>query len=290
MAEETRDSNIIDDELLRFRIRKVLGESPNKDRWERIYSNPLTPIILTFLLTTIIGSLLTNDLNNKQKRLESTLDRERQTFTQRWEEQKADVDHLWSLQQQNSEQRWKNEQNDLDRRWDALQSGLAFQRTLLQERIGRESNFAIELSRKRVEKIAEVWEKLYIYGAGVDRYVMVFEESDRIEARLAAEQNKGVDASILESYEAKIRASRRESGGIYAYLRPQSEEISALIQKNGFWLGDSSSSKMLRYVDICARLILAAFDNEPEQVKTLKKEKAKAKLDIIQVRKILLRE
>jgi len=64
MNDENIDK-LITDEVLRIRIGKIFNE-PKKSKWERIFSHPLSIVIVGFLLTGIIGTGLSYYINSNQ--------------------------------------------------------------------------------------------------------------------------------------------------------------------------------------------------------------------------------
>lgn len=62
---DTIHDPIITDELLRRRIRKLIDE-PTPSRWEKLSANPLLLLVVGFILTTLVGNLLTSWYSSRQ--------------------------------------------------------------------------------------------------------------------------------------------------------------------------------------------------------------------------------
>jgi len=81
---------LVDDEIVRLRIRKLLEASPSVSIWIRVSTNPLVAVVIGFLLTGLLGGLLTYYYNRKQKELDS----QRSLFQLELQREKSFADEL----------------------------------------------------------------------------------------------------------------------------------------------------------------------------------------------------
>lgn len=66
---EQSTSLVIADEILRERIRAIVNEKPQASRLEKITQNPLVSVVVAFLLTGVVGVLLTDYYSGRQQEL-----------------------------------------------------------------------------------------------------------------------------------------------------------------------------------------------------------------------------
>lgn len=63
-------SAVITDEVLRHRVRLLIDDKPEPSTLQRLLAHPLAAVVLSFLLTGLVGGLLTYYYTSKQKELE----------------------------------------------------------------------------------------------------------------------------------------------------------------------------------------------------------------------------
>lgn len=163
-------SSTVDDEVLRSRIRTLIDEKPASSFFQRISTNPLTAIVIGFLLTGVIGGFLTNYYSTKQKELEvqrteqeresdrlrdeqqRELDRKREDDRRKSDEIRGDLqresDRLYQIRQKDNEYERTVQQRESDRLKDIRQKAIEYQRALQQ----RESERLRDVRQKGSEE------------------------------------------------------------------------------------------------------------------------------------------
>jgi hypothetical protein len=68
---EKPETNVIADEILRDRIRKLIDEPKSSSRWAQMTRHPLTATFIGFILSGVIGLILTNYYSEKQREREN---------------------------------------------------------------------------------------------------------------------------------------------------------------------------------------------------------------------------
>jgi len=146
---------IINEEILRSRIRTILNDPKPSSFLQQISTNPLVPVILGFLLTGLVGAFLTYYYNVKQKELEFELnarqrdrerekdDRQKELERERDERQKErervkdenekDLEYIRSKQDRELERLREERQKDLE--YQRTQQNIVAQRTIEQVRV-----------------------------------------------------------------------------------------------------------------------------------------------------------
>lgn len=140
-----RKHDIVDEEILRAKVRRTFDAPAKSSKWERFSKNPLTTLTLGFLLTTLVGAALTYYFNQRLKLLEIEKNAE-----QRKAERERD-ERLKELSEQKNET-----QRNLDRAREDRNRDLDYQRGVQKQALERTQNFSDELSKTRVEKIGQV--------------------------------------------------------------------------------------------------------------------------------------
>jgi len=143
--------DILSDEALRSRIRKIIEEPRALPAWERLSKNPLTAVLIGFLLTGVIGALLTYHFNGKLK----TLELERNA-----EQRKSEAERNERIRQLEN-QRVDDRQTLANERADRLKEQ-DYQRQMQQTSLARIHSFSDQLSQTRIQKMGEAWEKVYL--------------------------------------------------------------------------------------------------------------------------------
>ncbi len=146
MDEHKPDSDAVVDEIPVDGIPKPTEETEAQSGWQRFSANPLTLLIAGFILTGFIGNHLTESYNSAQKALEA----------KRFEDQR-DLEYLRAWDMKDLEFRRAKQQKDLE-----------FLRAGEQRRAEQVRSLTLELSKTRVEKVAEVMEKAYAYEDLID--------------------------------------------------------------------------------------------------------------------------
>lgn len=169
----------ITDEVLRYRIRKLLDEPKPASRWKRFFGSQLFSVafslIIGFLLTGAVGTYLTHYYSEKQAQLEH-------------------------------------------------------QRTVDLNELEHERSFADELNKVRVSKIAEVYEKFYVYEAAVEEVMK----------GVKVKSDSPLQGDVLVAPEKDLKKTLEESQG------PR-KELLAVLNKNRAWLEDDNYRRIKEY-------------------------------------------
>lgn len=152
----------------------------------------------------------------------------------------------------------------------------------LVEKFMSERSFSVQLNKIRVEKISEVWEKVYIYECA-------------IEAAIQGLGNKPPNEPI-EFSDQEVKRIVDEDVKFFNKLFKQSNslhsELVALVNKNRFWLGEESYSEIQSYIKSTVEY-LHAIEDKPvneEKVRSLSEKREKSRASIKQIRDRLLEE
>jgi hypothetical protein len=244
----------IDDEVLRARIRKI-AEQPHSSRWRRFSTNPLTPIILGFVLTGVVGVILTDHYNRKLKelelakteqlkdleltrteqlkQLELTKNQQLKMLELSRTEQQKDIDRAREDERRKSDTALEEGRRESDRRYNSLQKSLEDERTSQQQELSREHAFFDELSKMRVQRIGEVWEHVYLYEAAIQESDAAFKAAGRSSLGSKAGDEKWKQAGLA-------RQRSTESKG----------RLKDALDKDRFWIGEDLYAQIQEYVHI----------------------------------------
>lgn len=140
-------SSTIDDELLRSRIRTLIDEKPADSFFQRISTNPLTAILIGFLLTGVIGGFLTNYYSVKQKELELQRTEQQRESDRLKDEQQRELDRKREDDKRQSDVIREDQQRESDRLYQTRQKDNESQRSLQQ----RESERLKDIRQKAIE-------------------------------------------------------------------------------------------------------------------------------------------
>ncbi|MEX2570507.1 MAG: hypothetical protein WD737_04325 [Gemmatimonadota bacterium] len=77
MVEGERDRSLIDDELIRRRVRQIADAKPPEPRWQALSKHPLVTIFFGFVLTWTVGTLLTDQINEQRRETAQAAERAR---------------------------------------------------------------------------------------------------------------------------------------------------------------------------------------------------------------------
>jgi hypothetical protein len=221
----------------RSRFRKIQERPAPSSHWDKFSRNPLTALLIGFVLTGLVGTWLTNRYTAKQKELEFSRQEE-----QRNREHERDK-HERDLEAQRAEN-----QRKLDQEHDDREKHLQFERAARQHVLDAERSFSDELNKTRVEKIAEVWEIISIYEAtveaGINRFEVIF--SRTAAPNSTATELKSLVDEINEEYD-KLR-SEWETHHLKAI---------SILTKNRFWLADKDYQTCNMYIDLTQSYLMA---------------------------------
>jgi hypothetical protein len=210
-------SGTMSDEVLRYQISRLIDEfikvldepKPHPESWlKRTLKHPLTSIIVGFILTGILGAILTNHFSNKQK----------------------DLEH---------------------------------ERTINQKEIERARSFADEINKTRVTKVGEVMEKVDVYEAGV-RSIL---------DRFTVDPNTNL-GTLKGPIDAELSDKFKQTESLYP-------ELSGLLEKNKFWLGDHIYKQIKSYVDETFHFFIDLKSGQITRGDEEKRDKARLRIDEI---------
>jgi hypothetical protein len=298
-------SDVVEDEVLRFRIRKLIDEPPPASTWKRLSANPLASVIVGFLLTGLIGGLLTNYYNIKQKELEAQRTKEQRESDRLREEQQRELDRkrederresdrLRAGQQQQSDQVYQERQKEIDfqralqqreseRLRDVRQKELEYQRSVQQRELEREKSFADELNKIRVAKIGEVWETIYAMDSEIERYIHWIKELEKLNKVISQLKN----TESLEKFRPRVEEQISKSSDRVANLAEKATDLTA---KNRFWLGEENYTEIIGYIRASYEYAIAIAGSDKERQKEMYVLRNKARQSIINIRKKFLIE
>jgi len=257
---------VIDDEVLRARIRKIADEPPSPSRWKALSTSPLTAIVLGFVLTGILGASLTYYYNRKQADLEYQRTQQQKEIDFQRAEQQREIDYQRTLQQRRTDQLREDAKRESDRQYDELQRKRDAENNRLQkerdaalaskqQELAREHSFSDELNKVAVQKIAEVWESVYAYESAYQNYLpamtrSAYQEGNQFGVLHAQGENSEAYKEATKQYE-EAKARLVVVSGTYKQAR---DELHGLLQRNRFWLGEDIYGQVQEYVDASAML------------------------------------
>lgn len=313
-AAHTEMTQLIDEEVIRSRIRKIIDSPERLPTWQRITTNPLLAVVLGFLLTGLVGTLLTNHYNSKQKELEFELNAKQLAQERQRDERQKEFEFERNKRQRDFELESEKRQKEQDRDRDERLKESEDKRTQQQQELERERAFAIELSRIRVEKVGEVWEKVYLYEATAQK-LEGYAETLLQRALISASLNIKGEHPTNEEDRRKDEKRREELGEkikVYEVTRQQSQilhnDLLQVLNKNRFWIGEDSYSRIEEYLRISSEYIdrlQGGWFNDTESVaknpsqavvlyqrrlNKMKEEREKLRDNLIRIRKKFLAE
>src|SRR5262249_8776036 len=156
-----------------------------------------------------------------------------------YEEQRRETDRLRQKRDEELQRQYQENQRRVEIQRAQKEKELEFLRSNRQRELQRVKAFSDELNKTRVQKIAEVWEKLSLYEVTLRRPVR-----KGLEASIAAIDWFGgaVRKEGREERKKEIEERKNDFESAYleyrATLRAASSEFTNLLAKNRFWLGD----------------------------------------------------
>ncbi len=154
--------------------------------------------------------------------------------------------------------------------------------TNLVEKIKSERSFSTQLNRMRVEKISEVWEKVYLFESATETAIKGLRSKPPNEPREFSDTEA---ERVLEEDRKFFRNLFRQSDSLYG-------ELINLANKNRFWLGEESYTEIQNYI-ANTQDYLYALEEKPmneEKVQKLSGKREKSRVSIKQIRDKLLAE
>lgn len=152
MATDNPSEDMIMDEIIRSKVRKFVDEPPPKTRSERFYAHPLAAATITFIFTALFAGAVGYYFNLKQKAFEESLARERQ-----------EMDHRHQEQQSEFQRAREDAKAESDHREKQIEDQVSFARDLQKNYFGQAGTLTLEMSKTKVDKLAEVWGHLSRY-------------------------------------------------------------------------------------------------------------------------------
>jgi hypothetical protein len=225
---------IVDDEVLRARIRKIADEPAPPSKWKAFSTSPLTGIVLGFVLTGILGASLTYWYNTKQADL----------IYQRAEEDRK-TDHFREDLKRQSDR----EYNELQKARDAENNRLQKERDAVlaaqQQELAREQSFYDAVNKRAVEKIAEVWESVYAFQR--DNQVLVaksLELLDEVGNNVPSDDDDQLVKRILDD---RIKAKEKEIAAMDEVDKKLRNQMEDVLERNRFWMGEDVYAEIQKY-------------------------------------------
>lgn len=153
--------------------------------------------------------------------------------------------------------------------------------TNLVDKFKSERNFSFQLNQKRVEKISEVWEKVYLYEAATEIDIQQSKTK-----RLYIEPREFTDEEFKRATNETTQNIRQ------AYKQSDSlrHELINLTNKNRFWLGEESYSEIQNYVENTMEYLYAIENRDEKKVHQFSEKREKSRASIKQIRDKLLEE
>lgn len=152
----------------------------------------------------------------------------------------------------------------------------------LVEKFKSERNFSFQLNQKRVEKISEVWEKVYLFEAATESAIKeLMKQPPNEPLEFSDEEAKRV---VKEFLEARMKIFRQSDS--------LKSELAGLANKNRFWLGEESHSEIQSYIESTEEYLYALEDKpvNEEKVQKLSAKREKSRANFRHIRDKLLEE
>ena len=292
----------ISDEVLRSRIRELIEEKPAESLFKRFSTNPLAAVIIGFLLTGLIGGFLADYYNRKQKELETQRTNEQRESDRMREDQQRELDRKREDDKRESDRRYQERQKEIDserakqqretdRQKDLRQKELEDQRSLQQRELQREKAFADAISKKRVDKIGEVWEQVYVYEAEAqhtfqavqyerEKYRDVSEALDfeddilqkkrKDERRTQGQVSPETEIAIkknLDKFKKAFNEYDQATKSLFEKFTIEDKKLKDLLNRNRFWIGEESYALIGKYTNATSGYIFT--DPKEEQKREL---------------------
>lgn len=285
-------SQLIDDEVLRTRVRTLIEEKPPTSGLRRFLLHPLTTVAITFLLTGLAGAAVANHYYEKQKKFEFNLDEQKRQVDFERQQHQA---QLQAIQRQSEAgldfQRRLNLQQ-LQNADEAHQQALDHQRTINREALAREGNFSVELAREKLKALSEVWASIYAYetefARAQQRYEKVIREKKKSiadgtdpELATAAIFRDPVIGKIMRrslAWAIAFAAAARQAPEIFKASSDKYDSLSAAVNKNRFWLDEDNYRVITDYISATrSYIILTSKEVNPNNAKASQSHQEKIK-------------
>ena len=262
-------------------------------KWKQVANHQLTAITFGFILTTVLGIILTNNYSVKQKELEFALsDKQKDREREKDKELRAIDREKDQKEKEREQERVKNEK-EIEEIKNRNQRELEYQRSLYQKEIERERSFADEINKTRVQKIGEVWTKIYeldrLFDGGSMQIRDAMMQFSSYQSMLQPKDGKpqlGPLASQSAYKQVELAAQKMTETKIL--LERATDEANATVNKNRFWIGEEFFVQFDRYIDINRKIANSAMGGNLEILRNLFNERDKARANIVLVRKSLL--
>ena len=107
-------------------------------------------------------------------------------------------------------------------------------------------SFISEINKTRVQRIAEVWEKLYLYEA---RNALLYEQTilylNKQKTNISSHDNNQANGLITTSNNSLSNDDR-----LNISLQSEYNDIVAMLNKNRFWIGEESYRSLMNYTKL----------------------------------------
>lgn len=237
-AQKAPGVETIADEVLRSRIRKIIDEPRRESIVKRLSTNPILNLVLGFVLTGVVGVILTNHYNAKQKELESQLSEAQRDREREKDERQKDLEREKDERRKDLDFQRNQQERQRELEHDDRQKQLEFQRSLYQKELDRVHSFSDELSKSRIQKFGEVWEKAYLYEGSSEQMQAI--ALDRAWLRAASESSEPWTKFALEHITKLVEARRVVDG--------RSKDLEDALVRNRFWIDEASYLGIRDYI------------------------------------------
>jgi hypothetical protein len=169
--------------------------------------------------------------------------------------------------------------------FNAKQAELEYQRNIHLKELESERSFADELNKIKLNKIAEVWEKLYLYEAAVEE---VMEQVVEVKGN-AALQGKTLlkpEGNAAPQGQFILRLGNN-TGKTFEQGKALQKEVLTVLSKNRLWLEDDSYYKIKEYVEVIYNYYFAK--KSQEDIKKWEEKREQARDSINQIREKMLK-
>jgi TolA-binding protein len=225
--------DIREDEIFRAQVRQIIDIPVDSSTLGKLSKNPLVSIILSFLLMGVAGASLTYYFNGKLKNLEIDRNTKQRQFELERDER------LKELTDQKTEY-----QRNLDRERAERKEEVEYQRNIQRRELEREHSFSDELSKTRVAKIAEVWEKVSLYETATEERIKSY---DRL--------RRTVTGMFMKEDE-----KAKEESNLLEQWRHSYKESTEVLTKNRFWLGEDNYQQISTYLETTQTYLITLKD------------------------------
>lgn len=231
-------------------IREAIRNRANRGRkeqqvtlLERLSSNQLVNVLIGFVLTGIVGLGLTNHYADKQRVLDQRRLDDRIHADRIYQEGQKKMD----VEREIREKARARLEDQEQRKEDALRSRVQREWELRRA-------YVDELNKTRVLKIAEVWEKVFLYDAAISKAT----SEQAIQTQAVALQKIGqllVDyPQIMNEEQAKndpvLGPQIRRILEPYTAAEDSANQVAEIADRYRFWLGDKRYSQISQYLSM----------------------------------------